>query len=68
MLPADGAHPGLLGGFTVMDFLDPEDPSIVFVDSYVGARYNDREPHVARYRDVFQTIYSRATPVKEHQT
>lgn len=68
VLPADGAHPGLLGGFTVMDFLDPEDPSIVFVDSYVGARYNDREPHVARYRDVFQTIYSRATPVKEHQT
>jgi hypothetical protein len=68
VLPAHGAHPGLRGGFTVMDFPDPEDPSVAYVDSYLGARYHDREAHVARHRDVFQAIYSRATPIKEHQT
>ncbi|HET9656752.1 MAG TPA: helix-turn-helix transcriptional regulator [Kineosporiaceae bacterium] len=68
VLPADGAHPGLLGGFTVMDFPDPGDPSVVYVDSYLGSRYHDREAHVARHREVFQVIYSRATPIKEHQT
>jgi hypothetical protein len=67
VLPADGAHPGLLGGFAVLDFPDPEDPSVVYIDSYVGARYDDREAHVARHRDIFQAIYMRATPIKEHQ-
>jgi hypothetical protein len=68
VLPADKPHPGLLGGFTVMDFPDPEDPSVVYVDSYLGSRYHDLKAHVARYREVFQAIYSRATPLEEHLT
>jgi hypothetical protein len=67
VLPADKPHPGLLGGFTVMDFPDPEDPSIVYVDSYVGARYTDRPTHVAQHRDVFEAVYCRTIPVKEFQ-
>lgn len=68
VLSANGAHPGLLGGFTVMDFPDPEDPSVAYIESYGGGRYNDRQAHVARHRNVFQTVYGRATPFKEHQT
>jgi DNA-binding XRE family transcriptional regulator len=61
-----GPHPGLVGGFTVMDFADPEDPSVTYEDSYLGARYHDQEVHVARYREVFQSFYNRAIPLKEY--
>jgi hypothetical protein len=63
---AAGPHPGLIGGFTVMDFPDPEDPSVAFVDSHVGTRYDDRQSHVRRYRDVFAAVHGRATPLKEY--
>ena len=61
-----GPHPGLLGGFAVMDFPDPEDPSVVYIESHVGGRYNDRKAHVARHREVFAAIYGRSTPLKEY--
>jgi hypothetical protein len=49
-----------------MDFPGPEDPSIAYVESYVGARYTDKEAHVARHRDAFGAIYDRATPIEEY--
>lgn len=63
-----GPHPGLLGGFAVMDFADPEDPSVVYIESYLGARYNDRPAYVARYREVVVAIHGRAVPVEEYLT
>ena len=62
----DGAHPALLGGFALLDFADPEDPSVAYIESYVGARFNEKEAHVARHREVFEVIYERARPIKEY--
>jgi hypothetical protein len=63
---AAGPHRGLFGGFAVLDFDDPEDPSVAYVESCVGFRYHDRDVHLERFRGVFQEIYGKATPVEEY--
>jgi hypothetical protein len=61
-----GPHLGLIGKFAVLDFDDPDDPSVAYVESCVGFRYHDREVHLARFREVYQEIYGMATPVEEY--
>jgi hypothetical protein len=63
---AAGPHRGLFGGFAVLDFDDPEDPSVAYVESCVGFRYHDRDVHLERFRGVFQEIYGKAIPVEEY--
>jgi hypothetical protein len=63
-----GPHQGLRGGFMVMDFDDPEDPSVVYTESRLRARFDDREADVAKYREDFQQLHARATPLKEYLT
>lgn len=63
---AAGSHSGLLGNFAVLDFDDPDDPSVAYTESYVGARYHDKEVHVALLREVYQEIHAKATPVEEY--
>ena len=43
---AAGAHPGLLGAFTILEFDDPEDPTVAYIESYAGARYDDQAAQV----------------------
>jgi transcriptional regulator with XRE-family HTH domain len=66
--PEHGPHFGLLGPFTLLDFADPEDPSVAFVETHGGNRYDDRAEPVARYRSVFGSIDSLAAPVEEYLT
>ncbi|WP_306359779.1 Scr1 family TA system antitoxin-like transcriptional regulator [Nocardia sp. CC227C] len=44
----------LTGPFTILDFGDanhqPDEPSVVYVESYTGAMYFDDRDSVARYR------------------
>jgi hypothetical protein len=61
-----GPHRGVIGKFAVLDFEDPEDPSVAYVESCVGFRYHDRAVHLARFREVFQGIHGLATPVEEY--
>jgi transcriptional regulator with XRE-family HTH domain len=63
-----GPHRGLTGPFTILDFDDPEDPSVAYIDSYVGARYDDREGPVRRHREVFRILSAQAVPLKEYFT
>jgi transcriptional regulator with XRE-family HTH domain len=60
-----GPHRGLLGGFRLLDFNDPADPPVVYTQSYVWARYNDRPSHVEYHRDVLRHLESLAVPLKE---
>lgn len=61
-----GAHPGITGPFTLMDFHNPDDPSVVYLESMLGARYLEQEHQVETYRRTFTTLYQQAISIKEY--
>jgi transcriptional regulator with XRE-family HTH domain len=60
-----GAHLGLNGAFTLMDFLDPDDPPVVYEESLAGARYLEQEGQVAEYRRTFTLLHQQAVSIEE---
>lgn len=61
-----GAHPGLLGAFTIVDFDDPDDPAVTFVESYAGVRYTDQPDQVDPHRRVFHELRRLSVPMEEY--
>jgi transcriptional regulator with XRE-family HTH domain len=61
-----GAHLGLNGAFTLMDFHDPDDPPVVYEESLAGARYLEQESQVAEYRRTFSLLSEQAVPIEEY--
>ncbi|MEJ2578487.1 MAG: helix-turn-helix transcriptional regulator [Kineosporiaceae bacterium] len=61
-----GPHPGFHGGFTVLDFDDPRDPPIAYIETYEAARYLEASEDVARYRRRFATIHALSVPLEEY--
>jgi transcriptional regulator with XRE-family HTH domain len=55
-----GAHAGMAGGFVVMDFADPADPDLVYIDSMAGEIFLEREPDVRRYTGIFDQLRASA--------
>jgi transcriptional regulator with XRE-family HTH domain len=62
-----GAHPAMLGAFTLMDFKDPDDPPLAYVETYSGARFIEEFEHLDRHRAVFDSINQQAVPIEEYQ-
>ena len=44
-----GAHPAMLGSFTVMQFTDPSDRDVVYLEAETGALYLEKPEDVRRY-------------------
>jgi transcriptional regulator with XRE-family HTH domain len=59
-------HPATYGPYTVLDFDDPDDPSLVYLEDLVGSRYIDRADHVTRFRAAFEQVRSQAVPVEDY--
>lgn len=55
-----GAHAGMPGSFVVMDFPDPADPALVYVDSMAGDLFLEREADVRRYATTFEHLRATA--------
>ena len=67
ILPADdGLHPTMSGPFSILDFDDPDDPSVAWVENVVEIRYFDRPEHVAQFRAEFEQVRSQAVPVEDY--
>ena len=64
VLPGLHSQPG--GSFTLMDFDDPDDPSVVCTSCLVGSRYVERPEQVARYREVVGMLRKRSVPLVDH--
>jgi transcriptional regulator with XRE-family HTH domain len=62
---AAGAHPAMAGPFRILDFDDPDDPDLVYLESHVGALYLDEQPEIDEYRRIFDTICRTAVPIEE---
>jgi transcriptional regulator with XRE-family HTH domain len=64
----NGLHPAMDGPFAILDFDDPDDPSLVHVEDLIGSRYIDRADHVAQFRAAFERVRARAVPVEDYLT
>jgi hypothetical protein len=60
-----GAHAAMAGAFRILDFDDPEDPDIVYLESHVGALYLEESEEVTEYRRIFELIRTDSIPLDE---
>jgi transcriptional regulator with XRE-family HTH domain len=59
---AAGAHPAMVGAFSVLRFADQELPDVVYVEHLSNATYLDRREEVERYLDVMEVLCVAAEP------
>jgi transcriptional regulator with XRE-family HTH domain len=64
---AAGAHPAMLGSFTVMKFPDPADRDIVYIEAETGALYLEKPDDVNRYSLMIDYLRAQALgPAESH--
>jgi transcriptional regulator with XRE-family HTH domain len=57
ILPFDtGAHPAMVGSFSILRFADRELPDVVYLEHLTNAVYLDRRAEVERYLDVMELL------------
>ena len=67
MIPFDvGAHPGMPGSFIYMEFGEPTDPELVYVDTLAGDLFLEADADVRRYAAMFDHL--RATALSPANT
>jgi transcriptional regulator with XRE-family HTH domain len=64
---AAGAHPGVDGSFTVLEFADPSNPRIVYLDRLTNSEYLDNLHDVAAYRHAHQQLRNAAASLSDSQ-
>jgi len=55
-----GAHAGMHGAFVVMDFPDPADQELVYIENMAGALYLEKKADVRRYAENFDRLRAAA--------
>lgn len=60
-----GAHPGMPGQFILMDFNDPMDTDLVYIDSMAGDLFLESDADISRYRSIFTNLVAVALSPKE---
>ena len=53
---AAGAHAGMAGSFILLNFPNPADPEIVYIDSMAGDLFLEADAEVRRYSLMFDTL------------
>jgi transcriptional regulator with XRE-family HTH domain len=56
-----GAHPGMDGSFVILEFPDPDDPSIVYVESAAGGLFLEQDAEIRRYMLMFEHLRAAAS-------
>lgn len=51
-----GAHPGMPGSFVLMDFGDPMDTDLIYIDSMAGDLFLEADADVRRYTSIFDNL------------
>jgi transcriptional regulator with XRE-family HTH domain len=51
-----GAHPGMAGEMLVMDFEDPMDTDLIYIDSQAGETFLESDADIKRFRDRFDHL------------
>ena len=63
-----GAHPGMPGSFVLMDFADPMDADLIYIDSMAGDLFLESEADLRRYTSIFDTLRAIALSPDESAT
>jgi transcriptional regulator with XRE-family HTH domain len=67
VIPYDaGAHPGMPGSFIVLEFPDPADQSLVYIESLAGDLFLEDEKEIRRYILIFEHL--RAAGMRPDET
>jgi transcriptional regulator with XRE-family HTH domain len=51
-----GAHPGMSGAFVIMDFPDPMDTDLIFIESMAGHLFLESDADVRRYNAIVDNL------------
>ncbi|MGH7744335.1 MAG: helix-turn-helix domain-containing protein [Candidatus Dormibacteria bacterium] len=51
-----GAHAGMPGSFALLDFANPADPDVVYIDSLAGDLFLEKEVDLRRYQLLFEHL------------
>lgn len=51
-----GAHPGMPGQFVLMDFEDPMDTDLIYIDSMAGDLFLESDADISRYKAIFDNL------------
>jgi transcriptional regulator with XRE-family HTH domain len=62
-----GAHAAMAGAFRILDFDDPDDPNMVYLESHVGALYLEEQHEVDEYRRIFELIRLDSVPLAQYR-
>ena len=54
------AHPGMKGSFRILSYPEPDNPPIVYVDTPIGGRWEQRPADVLRLQEDFAVLSSMA--------
>lgn len=57
---AAGAHPGMAGPFVILDFPNPEDPSVVYLETATDGLYLEGQAEIERYTLMFDHLRATA--------
>ena len=69
VIPYDaGAHPGMPGSFIVLEFPDPADQSLVYIDSMAGDLFLEDDMEIRRYILMFEHLRAAALRPDESVT
>ncbi|GII92296.1 helix-turn-helix domain-containing protein [Sinosporangium siamense] len=60
-----GAHPATNGAFEILEFPEPADPDVVFVENLTGSLYIERETDIYQYAMIFDHLRARAADPDE---
>ncbi|OLE25680.1 MAG: hypothetical protein AUG44_15250 [Actinobacteria bacterium 13_1_20CM_3_71_11] len=62
-----GGHAAMhIGAFAILDFADPDDPPVVYLESHTGARYLEKPEELTEYRKVYDLIFKKTVPIEEY--
>jgi hypothetical protein len=63
-----GAHPGMAGQFTMLEFAEAEDSDLVYIETIAGDLFAEKEKDVRHYRAVFDHLVAMALSPAESAT
>ena len=61
-----GAHPSMQGSFYLLEFADPVEPNVAYVESHAGARIMAKSAEFAHYSEIFTSLTKRSVSLKEY--
>jgi transcriptional regulator with XRE-family HTH domain len=62
-----GAHGAFGGGYTILRYTDPDDPTVVQVETAVGSSYFELAAQVHHCDAIFTAVHRQSVPIEEYQ-